>query len=148
MTAFFPEIDIEKTKSNARRKLREYARWREVMGSSFEQKVTQTYTFDLRDKNGSPSRPVERLAIRRVDAIAELDAIEHAVSNIFDPLHRRLLTDKFLTANPPKDWQIYTELGYERSRFYDIVDVALLAFAEQYRGGCLTVCENRTLVGQ
>lgn len=148
MTAFFPEIDIEKTKANARRKLREYPRWREVMGSSFEQKVTQTYTFDLRDKNGSPSRPVERLAIRRVDAIAELDAIEHAVSNIFEPLHRRILTEKFLTTNPSKDWQIYTELGYERSRFYDIVDVALLAFAEQYRGGCLTVCENRTLVGQ
>lgn len=147
MTAFFPEIDTEKTKANAKRKLREYPRWREVLGSSFEQKVTQTYTFDLRDKNGSPSKPVERLAIRRVDAIAELDAIEHAVSSIFEAVHRRVLTEKFLTLLPPKDWEIYRELGYERSRFYDIVDAALLAFAEQYRNGCLIAYKNRTVVG-
>ncbi|MGV3416137.1 ArpU family transcriptional regulator, partial [Streptococcus agalactiae] len=27
---FFPEINIQKTKSNAKRKLREYPRWRRI----------------------------------------------------------------------------------------------------------------------
>lgn len=139
MTAFFPEVDIEKTKENAKRKLREYPRWRRVANDVDGQKVTQTYSFDLRDKNGSPSKPVERLAIRKVDAIAELDAIEYAINNLFDPIHRMILFEKYLRPYRGQDWEIYTELGYERSRFYELVDEALLAFAEQYRSSSLVV---------
>lgn len=139
MTAFFPEINIEKTKANARRKLREYPRWRRVANDVDGQKVTQTFTFDLRDKNGSPSKPVERLALKKVDAQAELDAIEYAVNNLYEPVHRRILYEKFLQPYRPQDWEIYEALGYERSRFYELVDEALIAFAEQYRSSTLVV---------
>ncbi|MGU7972637.1 ArpU family phage packaging/lysis transcriptional regulator [Streptococcus suis] len=73
---FFPEINTEKTKANAKRKLREYPRWRRVANDVDGQKVTATYTFEPRQANGNPSRPVERLAINRIDADAEIKALE------------------------------------------------------------------------
>ena len=41
----FPEINTEKTKANAKRKLREYPRWRRVANDVDGQKITATYTF-------------------------------------------------------------------------------------------------------
>ncbi|WP_321538015.1 ArpU family phage packaging/lysis transcriptional regulator, partial [Streptococcus suis] len=73
---FFPEVDFEKTKANAKRKLKEYPRWRRVANDVDGQKVTAVYTFEPRQTHGNPSRPVERLAINRADAEAELEAIE------------------------------------------------------------------------
>ena len=142
MYGFFPEIDIEKTKANAKRKLREYPRWRRVANDVHGQKVTQTYSFELRNPNGSPSRPVERLAIRKADAEAELDAIEYAVGRLFDPLHRKLLYDKFLASYPKSNIALCLELGYEKTAYHELFGNALLAFAEQYRSGQLTVEKN------
>lgn len=82
---FFPEINIQKTKSNAKRKLREYPRWRRIANDVDTQKVTATYSFEPRQPYGTPSKPVERLALNRVSAEQELDAIERAVNGIFDP---------------------------------------------------------------
>ena len=82
--SFFPEINTEKTKANAKRKLREYPRWRRVANDVDGQKVTAVYTFEPRQTSGNPSRPVERLAINRVDAEAELEAIEYAINNLLN----------------------------------------------------------------
>ena len=94
--AFFPDIDEDKTIANAKRKLKEYPRWKRVAGESGSQKVTQTFTFDLRNPGGSPNKAVERLAINRVDAMAELDAIEFAINNLHDPMYRRILFERYL----------------------------------------------------
>ena len=136
---FFPEINVEKTKRNAKRKLKEYPRWRRVANDVDGQKVTATYTFEPRQAHGDPSRPVERLAINRVDAQAELEAIEYAVGHLFDPMHRKLLNDRYLMAYPKSHFEIREEIGYEKSQYYDMVSNALLAFAELYRGSCLVV---------
>lgn len=65
----------------------------------------------------------------------ELEAIEQAVSNIFDPYSRLILFEKYLTRNPNKDYNIYSDLGLSESTYYDILDRALLEFAEIYRNG-------------
>lgn len=142
MTAFFPEINIEKTKANARRKLREYPRWRRVANDVDGQKVTQTFTFDLRDKNGSPSKPVERLALKKVDAQAELADIEQAVNQILNPVKRRILFEKYLKDEPSYDYEIYQELGYESARYYELLDEALLSFANCYDSEKLVVWQS------
>ncbi|HEM6121167.1 TPA: ArpU family transcriptional regulator [Streptococcus suis] len=134
---FFPEIDIEKTKANAKRKLKEYPRWRRVANDVDGQKVTATYTFEPRQAHGDPSRPVERLAINRVDAEAELEAIEYAVSHLFDPMHRKLLHERYLIPYPKSHFELREEIGYEKSQYYDMISSALLAFAELYRGSIL-----------
>lgn len=143
---FFPEVDKEKTKSNARRKLREYPRWRAVAQDSVSQNVTAQYTFEPRQALREPSRAVERLALNKTVADQELEAIEQAVSRLFDPVHRRILYDKYLKTWQKPDVVIYTELGYERSRYYEMLDNALIAFAEQYREASLVV-EKRTNTG-
>ncbi|HEP5589437.1 TPA: ArpU family transcriptional regulator, partial [Streptococcus pyogenes] len=107
---FFPEINIQKTKSNAKRKLREYPRWRRIANDVDTQKVTATYSFEPRQPHGVPSKPVERLALNRVSAEQELDAIEQAVSMILEPERRRILYDKYLAPYKKADKVIYTEL--------------------------------------
>ena len=82
---FFPEIDAENTKRNAKRKLKEYTRWRRIANDVDGQKVTAMYTFEPRQANGNPSKPVERLAINLVDAESELEAIEYAINNLLNP---------------------------------------------------------------
>ena len=136
---FFPEINVEKTKANAKRKLREYPRWRRVANDVDGQKITATYTFEPRQAHGNPSKPVERLAINKTDAETELEAIEYAVSNLFDPMHRKLLHDRYLMTHPKSHFEIREEIGYEKSQYYELISSALLAFAELYRGSCLVV---------
>ncbi|MEE3742572.1 ArpU family phage packaging/lysis transcriptional regulator [Streptococcus dysgalactiae] len=136
---FFPEIDIKKTKSNAKRKLREYPRWRRIANDVDTQKVTATYSFEPRQPHGVPSKPVERLALNRVSAEQELDAIERAVNGIFDPEYRLILIDKYLLTYPKTDCDIYTKLGYEKSQYYNMLDNALMSFSELYKEGMLLV---------
>ncbi|HFI0694745.1 TPA: ArpU family phage packaging/lysis transcriptional regulator [Streptococcus suis] len=136
---FFPEIDIEKTKENAKKKLEEYPRWRRVANDVDGQKVTAVYTFEPRQTHGNPSRPVERLAINRVDAEAELEAIEYAISLMLNPTDRYILNQRYLVEEPRPDYLLYEELNYGETRFYEILERALLAFAEIYRSGVLCV---------
>lgn len=136
---FFPEIDEKKTKANAKRKLREYPRWRRIAQDVDKQKITATYSFEPRQAHGAPSKPVERLAINRVDAESELEAIEQAVSNILEPERRKILYDKYLSNYKKYDKMIYAELCISESMYYDELEIALLAFAELYREGSLIV---------
>ena len=134
---FFPEINVEKTKRNAKRKLKEYPRWRRVANDVDGQKVTATYTFEPRQAHGNPRKPVERLAINRVDAESELEAIEYAINNLLNPTHRRILFEKYLYAGKRYDFEIYSNLYLSEASFYIELSDALLSFAEQYRNGCL-----------
>ena len=136
---FFPEIDSENTKRNAKRKLKEYPRWRRVANDVDGQKITATYTFEPRQAHGNPSRSVERLAINKADAETELEAIEYAINNLLNPTHRRILFEKYLYAGKRYDFEIYSNLYLSEASFYIELNDALLSFAEQYRNGCLLV---------
>nr|DAX91073.1 MAG TPA: transcriptional regulator [Caudoviricetes sp.] len=136
-----PEINEKKTIRKAKAKLREYPKWREIACDEAIQKVTQEFTFEVRGASG-PSRPVENLAIRRVDAVTELEEIEQAVSRMFNPAYRFILYSRFLKNIPDSAYLIYTELGIEKTRYQELLDRALLAFAWQYRNAAL-VCEKR-----
>ena len=136
-----PEINEKKTIRKAKAKLREYPKWREIACDDATQKVTQEFTFEIRGGAG-PNRPVENLAIRRVDALAELEEIEQAVSRLFNPTYRFILYSRFLKNVPDSAYVIYTELGIEKTRYQDLLEKALLAFAWQYRNEAL-ICEKR-----
>jgi ArpU family phage transcriptional regulator len=136
-----PEINEKKTIRKAKAKLREYPKWREIACDDATQKVTQEFTFEIRGGAG-PNRPVENLAIRRVDALAELEEIEQAISRLFNPTYRFILYSRFLKNVPDSAYVIYTELGIEKTRYQELLEGALLAFAWQYRNAVL-VCEKR-----
>ena len=82
---FFPEINEAKTKENAKKIFTGYPRWRRVDNDKNGQKVTTTYSFMPRNPGSDTTSQVEKLAIRKVDAELELDAIEQAVSELHDP---------------------------------------------------------------
>ena len=128
------EINEKATIKRCKRKLREYPRWREIAHDSAEQKITQEFTFIPRGGNGV-SRPVENIAVRRVDAMNELEAIEEAHRNIVDKRYRVIIYRRFLQHPPAPNWVIGQELGYARTRFQELVNLACLAFAENYRNG-------------
>jgi len=127
----YSDIRIE----NAKRILRGYLRWRRVANDIDGQKVTTTYSFMPRSQSFSRNSQVEKLAIRKVDAELELDAIEQAVSGLHDPLYRRILYEKYLQWDCKKDETISMDLAISESSYYDILDKALIAFAELYRNG-------------
>lgn len=132
---FFPDINESKTKENAKRILEGYLRWRRVANDIDGQKLTTTYSFMPRSQSFSRNSQVEKLAIRKVDAELELDAIEQAVSNIHASLYRRILIEKYLQWDCKKDDAILMDLSLSKSSYYDILDRALMAFAELYRNG-------------
>ena len=132
---FFPDINESKTKENAKRILEGYLRWRRVANDIDGQKITTTYSFMPRSQSFSRNSQVEKLAIRKVDAELELDAIEQAVSNIHASLYRRILIEKYLQWDCKKDDGILMDLSLSKSSYYDILDRALMAFAELYRNG-------------
>lgn len=132
---FFPDINESKTKENAKRILEGYLRWRRVANDIDGQKVTTTYSFMPRSQSSVRISQVEKLAIRKVDAELELDAIEQAVSNIHATIYRRILIEKYLQWDCKKDEAILMDLSLSKSSYYDILDRALMAFAELYRNG-------------
>lgn len=132
---FFPDINEIKTKENAKRILKGYPRWRRVANDTDGQRVTTTYSFMPRNPSSVRDIQVEKLAIRKVDAEIELDAIEQAVSRLHDPLYRRILFEKYLQWNCKKDETIAMDLSLSESSYYDILDKSLMAFAELYRNG-------------
>ena len=132
---FFPEINEAKTKENAKKILKGYPRWRRVANDQNGQKVTTTYSFMPRNPRSDTTSQVEKLAIRKVDAEMELDAIEQAVSELHDPYYRRIIYEKYMVWHRKKDETIYNELSISESSYYEILDKALLAFAELYRNG-------------
>ena len=132
---FFPDINEIKTKENAKRILKGYPRWRRVANDTDGQRVTTTYSFMPRNPSSARDSQVEKLAIRKVDAEIELDAIEQAVSGLHDPLYRRILFEKYLQWNCKKDETIAMDLSISESSYYDILDKSLMAFAELYRNG-------------
>ena len=132
---FFPDINEIKTKENAKRILKGYPRWRRVANDTDGQRVTTTYSFMPRNPSSGRDSKVEKLAIRKVDAEIELDAIEQAVSRLHDPLYRRILFEKYLQWNCKKDETIAMDLSLSESSYYDILDKSLMAFAELYRNG-------------
>lgn len=44
-------INEKQTIKNAKKKLREYPRWREIAHDSAKQRITASYTFEPRSKN-------------------------------------------------------------------------------------------------
>ena len=132
---FFPDINETKTKENAKKILKGYPRWRRVANDTEGQRVTTTYSFMPRNPSSGRNSQVEKLAIRKVDAEMELDAIEQAVSELHDPYYRRIIYEKYMVWHRKKDETIYNELAISESSYYEILDKALLAFAELYRNG-------------
>ncbi|MGT2926876.1 ArpU family phage packaging/lysis transcriptional regulator [Streptococcus cuniculipharyngis] len=139
---FFPEIDVEKTKANAKRKLEEYRCWREVANDEHEQRITQVLSFMPRTTGSRPNQVVETLVVNKVSAEQEIEAIERGFNKILSERHRYILLHKHLLNEVEYDYVIYGDLGYESARYYELLEEAYLSFANTYRSGILLVYKS------
>lgn len=73
--------------------------------------------------------------LRRIQALNELEAIETAHAQIIDERFRFILYRRFLQSPTTPNWLIGQEMGYGKTRFQELMNMALIAFAECYRGG-------------
>lgn len=133
-----PIVDEEVTIARCKRKLEEYPVWREIAQDPAEQRITQMFTFEPRG-GSSPSKVVENLAIRKVQAEQELEEIEQAQSRMFNPDYRLIIFRKYLEHPTSTNYMIGQELGVESTTFQKMKRNALLAFAYSYRNGILVV---------
>lgn len=142
MLTFLPEIDEKKTIKQAEKKMKEYQKWLRRFGDVRSQKITQTYTFEPRSTANPNSSQVEDIVARKDEAERELEAIEKAVSSIWDSEQRILLYKRYmeLGCEKTKDYEIYDFiLHISHTAYYDMRDNSLLAFAELYRHGILQI---------
>ncbi|WP_330873077.1 ArpU family phage packaging/lysis transcriptional regulator, partial [Streptococcus suis] len=86
------------------------------------------------------------LALNHVEAVNELEAIEYSVSHILQPELRLILIFKYLKPYPTPREEIMKKIGYEETRYHELLNLALISFAEIYRKGILLV-EKRSLGG-
>ena len=114
----FQEINEKKTIANVKKVLRQYPRIREIACDMPEQRVTQMFTFEPRGNSG-PSKQVEKLAIRCVDASRELEEIEQAVSRLFNSKYRFILFNKYLATEPMLNYEMQEKLWIEKTKFQE-----------------------------
>ncbi|MEK0401574.1 ArpU family phage packaging/lysis transcriptional regulator [Streptococcus suis] len=140
------ELDTKKTIEKAESTLEKYKTWRNIANDFQEQKITQQYTFEPRQSVSKPNQQVEKLALNHVEAVNELEAIEYSVSHILQPELRLILIFKYLKPYPTPREEIMKKIGYEETRYHELLNLALISFAEIYRRGALLV-EKRSLGG-
>ncbi len=133
------ELDTKKTIEKAESTLEKYKMWRNIANDFQEQKITQQYTFEPRQSVSKPNQQVEKLALNHVEAENELEAIEYSVSNILQPELRLILIYKYLKPHPLSREEIMELIGYEETRYHELLNIALVSFAEIYRKGILLV---------
>ena len=123
------------------------ARWREIAhDSAGATYITANYTFEPRSKNNNRSNIVETLALRRMNAINELEAIEEAHRNIIDERYRVSIYRRFLQSPPAPNWAIGQELGYAKTRFQELVNLACLALLKIIEMVNWLICLNSWVV--
>ena len=71
--------------------------------------------------------------------IAHDSAEQKITQELYRPDYRRILIEKYLAYPPKPNWQIAQAIGFERTAFQELLNNAILAFAELYRNGQLVV---------
>lgn len=121
----FPEIDKKQTKKKAHQVLSAYLRLRRIAGTK---RVTiDRQTEEIEDRNS-----------RKFLAIQEVSNIEIAVEQL-ESETAQLLKDKYMNAYYTTNIAIYMDLHMSESKFYRLLDHALICFAEVYEDGILLV---------
>lgn len=121
----FPEIDKKQTKKRAHQVLSAYLRLRRIAG-------TTRVTVDRQTEK------IEDRSSRKFLAIQEVSNIEFAVEQLESEMVQ-LLKDKYMNAYYTTNIAIYMDLHMSESKFYRLLDYALICFAEVYEDGILLV---------
>ena len=130
---FFREVDFNQTRKNARKVLSTYRRLERTVGRS---------SIDLRSplitsmpKSPSYGNKAEDALVQRVDAEKERDAIVSALMRL-SLISRQILYYSFCDVDKHSNAEIGDLIhGYGEKNVEKLKSIALIEFAEAYKGG-------------
>lgn len=127
-------IDDNQTRKNARGKLQQYRKLQRITGRPAIDLKSPIIT-DL-PKSQSIDNNVDVAILQRVDAERERDIIVDALARL-SYKSRTILYYSFCDMNNWSNYKIGVEMGYSEKNIERLKSIALIEFAEAYRGGTL-----------
>lgn len=129
-----PEVDIKRTKANARRTLKSYRRLERIVGRASID-IKSTVITDL-PKVPTYGNKVEDAIIQLADAEMEMNAIITALMKL-SLISRQILHYSYCSRDMFTNYKISREIGYSERSVERMKSIALIEFAEAYRNGKL-----------
>lgn len=129
-----PEVDIKRTKANARRTLKSYRRLERIVGRASIDIKSPVIT-DL-PKAPTYGNKVEDAIVQLADAEMEMNAIITALMKL-SLISRQILHYSYCSRDMFTNYKISREIGYSERSVERMKSIALIEFAEAYRNGKL-----------
>lgn len=129
-----PEVDIKRTKANARRTLKSYRRLERIVGRASID-IKSAVITDL-PKVPTYGNKVEDAIIQLADAEMEMNAIITALMKL-SLISRQILHYSYCSRDMFTNYKISREIGYSERSVERMKSIALIEFAEAYRNGKL-----------
>lgn len=128
------EVDIKKTKENARRTLKNYRRLERIVGrASIDIKSPIINDMPRIKTHGNKT---EDAIVQYTDAEVEINAIITALKAL-SLISRQVLHYSFCSKEMYSNYKISQEMGYSERSIDRMKSIALVEFAEAYRNGKL-----------
>ena len=128
------EVDIKKTKANARRTLKNYRRLERIVGrSSIDIKSPIISDMPRIPTHGNK---IEDAIVQLADAEVEINAIITALMKL-SLISRQILHYSYCSRDMFTNYKISREIGYSERSVERMKSIALIEFAEAYRNGKL-----------
>lgn len=128
------EVDIKKTKANARKTLKNYRSLERIVGrSSIDIKSPIISDMPRIPTHGNK---IEDAIVQLADAEVEINAIIAALKAL-SLISRQVLLYSFCSKEIYTNYKISQEMGYSERSIERMKSIALVEFAEAYRNGKL-----------
>ena len=128
------EVDIKKTKANARKTLKNYRRLERIVGrSSIDIKSPIISDMPRVPTHGNK---IEDAIVQLADAEVEINSIITALMKL-SLISRQILHYSYCSREIFTNYKISREIGYSERSVERMKSIALVEFAEAYRNGKL-----------
>lgn len=128
------EVDIKKTKANARKTLKNYRRLERIVGrSSIDIKSPIISDMPRIPTHGNK---IEDAIVQLADAEMEMNAIISALMKL-SLISRQILHYSYCSRDMFTNYKISREIGYSERSVERMKSIALIEFAEAYKNGKL-----------
>lgn len=130
----FPEIDKSKTRKRVRKLLKQYRRLQRTIGTTHDNLRASVVDDMPKDKK----LPSHSRLIKKIDAEKEIESIDEAIKRV-SSISQKILYYSYCHYEYKTNVWIANKLGYYLSSIENKKSIALIEFAEAYKGGELLV---------
>lgn len=129
---FLPEIDREATKKNVEGALEEYKIMLLMEPEEFEPKVTSTFQLVPPSQTNEFYSTTEDTVVNKIDTEIKRKNYINKVRKSINRLsykERMIIIRRYLSTEHVFDYELYNELGYSESKYYEIKSDAFYKLA-------------------